>query len=76
MNGLLGVVFCEKKRNVIQVSVKPFKNKLFKVGLSPSKKNCVVCFVESALKIMKNAFYFILKLFSFSRCFCHDLLFM
>ena len=38
MNGLLGVVFCEKKRNAIQVSVKPFKNKLFKVGLSASKK--------------------------------------
>ena len=32
-----------------------------KVGLSPSKKNCVVGFIESPLKIMKNAFYFILK---------------
>ena len=33
----------------------------FKVGLSPSKKNCVICFIESSLKLMKNAFYFILE---------------
>ena len=33
----------------------------FKVGLSPSKKNCVICFIESPLKMMKNACYFILK---------------
>ena len=33
----------------------------FKVGLSPSKKNCVVYFIESPLKMMKNTFYFILK---------------
>ena len=33
----------------------------FKVGLSPSKKNGVICFIESPLKMMKNAFYFILK---------------
>ena len=29
------------------------------VGLSPSKKICIICFIESPLKIMKNAFYFI-----------------
>ena len=33
---------------------------LVKVGLSPSKKSCAICFIESPLKIMKNAFYFIL----------------
>ena len=33
----------------------------FKVGLSPFKKNCIICFIESSLKVMKNAFYFILK---------------
>ena len=33
----------------------------FKVGLSPSKKNCVICFLENPLKMMENAFYFILK---------------
>ena len=25
------------------------------------KKNCIICFIESPLKMMKNAFYFILK---------------
>ena len=32
-----------------------------KVGLSPSKKNCVIWSIESPLQMMKNAFYFILK---------------
>ena len=34
---------------------------MFKVGLSPSKKSYAFCFIESPLNIMKNAFYFILK---------------
>ena len=34
-----------------------------KVGLSPSKKNYVICVTESPLKMMKNAFYSILKAF-------------
>ena len=34
---------------------------LFKVGLSSSKKSSVNCLIESPLKMMKNAFYFILK---------------
>ena len=34
---------------------------IFKVELSPCKNNCVICFIESTLKIIKNAFYFILK---------------
>ena len=49
-----------------------------KVGLSPSKKICVICLIENPLKKMKNAFYFILKalfvlkLFKFlSRLFGH-----
>ena len=32
-----------------------------KFGLSPSKKKCVICFIESPPKMMKNAFNFILK---------------
>ena len=32
-----------------------------KVGLSLSKKICVICLIESPLKMMKNVFYFILK---------------
>ena len=34
---------------------------MFKVGLSPSKKNYFIFFVVSPLKLMGNAFYFILK---------------
>ena len=33
----------------------------WKIGPSPSKKNCVICFIENPLKMMKNIFYFILK---------------
>ena len=34
----------------------------FKIGLSLAKKtSCFICFNESPLKMMKNAFYFILK---------------
>ena len=32
-----------------------------KVGISPSKKNCFIYFNVSPLRMMKNAFYFILK---------------
>ena len=48
-----------KITNLLQIFIK--KPNLFKVGLSPSKKNCVTCFIKSSLKIMKNAFYFILN---------------
>ena len=41
------------------------------VGLSPSKKNCVICLIESPLKMMKNVFYFILKACFFSPLFGH-----
>ena len=36
---------------------------ILKVRLSPYKKICVICLIESPLKMMKNAFYFILKTF-------------
>ena len=43
----------------------PFINRLvtlpLKVELSPSNKNCVTGLIESPLKMMKNAFYLILK---------------
>ena len=45
--------------NKILISLK--ENLLPKVGLSLSKKLCFICFNESPLKIMKNAFYFMLK---------------
>ena len=34
---------------------------IIKIEPLPSKKNCVICFIESPLKMMKNDFYFILK---------------
>ena len=34
---------------------------ILKVALSPSKENYFVCVTEWSLKIIKNAFYFILK---------------
>ena len=37
------------------------KDETFKVGFSPSKKICFICFHESPLKMMENTFYFILK---------------
>ena len=38
-----------------------FVGLVLKVGLSPSKKIYFICFNEDLLKLMKNAFYFILK---------------
>ena len=49
-----------------------------KVGLSRSREICIICLIESPLKMMKNAFYlilkaiFVLKLFKFwSQLFGH-----
>ena len=33
----------------------------FEVGFPPSKIICVICLIKSRLKMMKNAFHFILK---------------
>ena len=48
------------------ISTKPknfpgFWLQCFKVGSLPAKNNCLICFIERPLKMMKNAFYFILK---------------
>ena len=46
----------------------------FKVALSPSNKNCVICCYESLLKMMTNTFwftlkaFFVLKIFKFLSC--------
>ena len=37
------------------------KFKRFEVGLSHYKKICVIFLIENPLKMMKNAFHFILK---------------
>ena len=44
-------------------------SKKLKVGPPTSKKNCVICFIERSLKMMKNAFYFILKALSVLKIF-------
>ena len=54
----------------------------FKIGLSSSKKSCVICFIENLLKMMKNVFYFILKahfvrkIYLFYQVFFSQVLFM
>ena len=49
---------------------------LLKVGLWPSKKFLVICLIEIPLKVMKNAFYFILKALFVLKIssFCHGVL--
>ena len=51
---------------------------MVKVGLSPPQKNCIICLIEIPLKMMKNAFYFILKALFVLKIFnfCHDFLVM
>ena len=56
----------KQRRTKHKVSVdSPFtadcQHKLLKVGLSPFKRNCFICFNENLLKMTENAFYFILK---------------
>ena len=38
-----------------------WRHQILKVGLSHSKKKFFICFSDSPSKLMKNAFYFILK---------------
>ena len=51
----------ENTENKNKIKSAEIIKKLFKVRLSPSKKICVICLIEIPLKIMKNAFYSILK---------------
>ena len=45
----------QEKENLLKL-----RKENFKAGLWPFKKNCLICFNESTLKMMKNVFYFIL----------------
>ena len=47
---------------VITAGIKRYKS-IAKVGFFPFKKNYFICFNESPLRMMQNAFYFILKAF-------------
>ena len=51
----------DEKVSSSTIKVSSSTTSTIKVRLSPSKKNCFICFDESPLKMMKNAFYFILK---------------
>ena len=52
----------KKKKKTIRVCRNLIKCQIMiKVGLSPSKKNLFICFNDNPSKMMKNAFYFILK---------------
>ena len=42
---------------------------MIKAGLSPSKKICLICFIEIPLKMMKNTFFFMLKALSILKIF-------
>ena len=55
--------FTERMICVIKFSVSTKYFTIFKVGLPPSKKIFVICFKEGPFKMMKNVFYFILKVF-------------
>ena len=55
---LLVIYFTLSRRSRSQMF---FKIGFLKVGLSPSKKNCIIYFIESSLKMIKIAFYFIFK---------------
>ena len=52
--------------------------RMVKVGLSPSKKVCVICLIENPIKMIKNYFCFILKALFVLKIFkfCHDVLVM
>ena len=62
---LFAKIVFKKKTKYFRKKLNPrslfFLNTFLKVGLSPSKKNCFICLIESPLKMIKNAFYFILK---------------
>ena len=53
--------FAKISESTIFYGTPPTAASKLKVGVSPSKKNCVICFIEIPLKVMKNDYYFILK---------------
>ena len=58
------LTFCNSFLKIDLNCVNRFKNR-FKIMLKSEfhlpKKLCIICFIESPLKMTKNAFYFILK---------------
>ena len=54
---------------VVGITVDISGIRMLKVGLSFSKKIIFICFNETLLKMMKNVFYFILKVLSVLKIF-------
>ena len=49
-----------KSMNTVKDSLHQIFFKVFgkrEVGLSPASKNCLICFTEGQLKMMKNVFF-------------------
>ena len=61
LNKLFGQLFDILPKSLISLKIFNSKFSYIKVRLSPFKTNCVNCFIETPLKMIKNAFYFILK---------------
>ena len=69
----LQAIYFNEYNELLDAKINKMKHQYdpFKVGLSLPKKKCVICFIESPLKMMKNAFFhlsfssFILKMFKF-----------
>ena len=57
------LVGLSNSKTLLQFMIFKFIFQEFKVGISPSKKICVICSIESPLKLMKNVFNFILNAF-------------
>ena len=67
LNFIFSSVYSQHSNSKLYPTEHGFYN--IKVRLALSKKNCVICSIESPLKIMKNAFYFILKAFFLHKIF-------
>ena len=61
LNKLFGQLFDILPKSLISLKIFNSKFSYIKVGLPPFKTNCVNCFIETPLKMIKNAFYFIWK---------------
>ena len=56
-------IFCNLPANKTNIFERNWSK--FKVGLSPSKKICVICFIESPLKMIKNTLFHLQSSFHF-----------
>ena len=67
-------IIYQKKNKINRFEKTACNNNNLKVGLSPSKIICFICFNETSLKMMKNGFYLILEAVFATFEFCPDVL--